>query len=117
MQSRSEQSVSPVQNGGASGAVTGNTCGHHDARNKRYKCSKWEERIGSGTSAGKVTEMLKKSLAVLLVRVGNESGPGTAEKILDVLRDEYFDLDDFLQTVSNLKTCQQITKEIVDGKK
>lgn len=65
---------------------------------------------------GKVPEILKKSIAVFLAGFGNESGPVTVEKILEVLHDEYFDLKDFLQTVTYLIKFQQITKEIIGRK-
>lgn len=64
---------------------------------------------GPRKQAPEVSEMLKKSLAVLLIRVRIESGQRTAEKILEVLRDEYFDLTDFQNSVTTLEECERIT--------
>ena len=60
----------------------------------------------------RVSEMLRQSLAVALVRVAMDSGEGTAEKIIEVLQDESFDLKDFQQHVTSLKNCEDITRSV-----
>ena len=60
----------------------------------------------------RVSEMLRQSLAVALARVAMDSGEGTAEKIIEVLQDESFDLKDFQQHVTSLKNCEDITRSV-----
>ena len=116
MQPRSEQSVSPLHNERTTCKETDNTGRARRNNNATPNSSKPREGRGPSRNAPKVKEMLNKALAVLLVRVRIESSPETAEKILDVLRDDYFDLEDFQHTVTNMKKCEEITWTIVDNK-
>lgn len=76
-------------------------------------CAKRKRNGQSPDRTPKVSKMLKQSLAVLLVRVCRDSGKETAEKILEVLQDDYFDLKEFQENVTTLKECEEITQLIV----
>ena len=110
MQSRSEQSVSsPAAECMEATNNSSNFKKNQGTRRQHCECQRHGSTQRTCGKAPKVTEMLKQSLAILLTRVRIESGQRTAEKILDVLRDEYFDLTDFQNSVTTLEHCERIT--------
>ena len=115
MQPQSQQSVSPALNCEGGSGNPGNSTQKEVRKTKQCECSRKNSTTGPCGKAPKVTEMLKQSLAVLLIRVRIESGQRTAEKILDILRDEYFDLADFQNSVTNLEQCERITENMSDN--
>ena len=72
-----------------------------------------ETRPKAGTNAERVSQMLKQSLALSLLRVGMECGEETAEKIIEVLHDDFFDFKDFQRHVTSLKKCEEILNKFV----
>lgn len=72
-----------------------------------------ETRPKAGTNAERVSQMLKQSLALSLLRVGMECGEETAEKIIEVLHDDFFDFKDFQRHVTSLKKCEEIVNKFV----
>lgn len=68
-------------------------------------------RTSSGESAakGKLSSLLSQSLAISLVKVRRECGDETAAQILNILRDEYFDIKRFKKEVTCITKCQEIT--------
>lgn len=75
-----------------------------DGSGKRHKCE-----IGR-----QISEMLKKSLALSLAKVGRIGARETVAKILQVLQDDYFDLVDFQETVNSLDDCEDIAKAVLN---
>ena len=81
-----------------------------DGSGKRHKCE-----IGR-----QISEMLKKSLALSLAKVGSIGARETVANILQVLQDDrpeivdYFDLVDFQETVNSLDDCEDIAKAVLN---
>ena len=53
-------------------------------------------------------------LALYLVKVGRDSGSETVEGILKVLKDEYFDLEEFVEKVKSFEDCSKLGKSLMD---
>jgi len=62
-------------------------------------------------------QLLQCSLALNLVKVGRDSGKDTVEDILNVLTDEYFDLEDFMKTVKTVEDCEKVARSVMDSNK
>ena len=108
--------MSAPTNGEAKCDPEGNRFKGHTNLAASCNCSKEKEAKGGREWTPKVRKILKKSLAVLLVNVRMEGGQETAEKLLEVVHDEYFDLTDFQQNVKNMDTCEEITRNILAEK-
>lgn len=120
MQPKSEQSVSPaVKETVIVAPVVCEECGEKvrtSLSTVPVVCPEQDARSGTAISRTRLKELLSKSLAVLLTTVVVDSSPQTAEKILNVLRDEFFDIDYFRHVVTDLKKCEEITKSVYDKK-
>lgn len=64
------------------------------------------------SSRAKVSSLLAQSLAIALVKVRRDCGVETAKHILEILRDECFDIDRFKNSVSSMEECDKIISEI-----
>lgn len=62
-----------------------------------------------------ISELLTRSLAIYLSRVQRECGSETAQRILEVLRDECFDLSSFKKDVSSIQKCNDITEALINA--
>ena len=111
---RSEQSSSPTHNPNTEVGPENNkgnclTLGTSGVAASSVK----ETRPKSDTNAARVSQILKQSLALSLLRVGMECGEETAEKIIEVLHDDFFDFKDFQRHVTSLKKCEEIVNKFV----
>lgn len=62
---------------------------------------------------GKLSLLLSQSLAISLVKVRRECGDETAGQILNILRDDYFDIRRFKKEVTCIGKCQEITSNVI----
>ena len=62
----------------------------------------------------RVSHLLSHSLAMYLVKVERVRGNETAEKILKIILDDFFDLNIFKSEITSLRKCQDISKEILE---
>ena len=109
MQARSEESVSATGNrtSGTGGAATPTT--EEVSIPNLMECNNNKQTTPDNDAEPSLTEILKHSLAIVLVRVRVECGPRTAKKILSILYNDAFDLADFKITVPSLEQCEVIT--------
>ena len=62
-----------------------------------------------------ISQLLSRSLAIYLSRVQRECGSETAQRILEVLTDECFDLPSFKKEVSTIEKCNDITEVLMNA--
>ena len=62
-----------------------------------------------------ISQLLCRSLALYLSRVQRECGSEIAQRILEVLRDECFDLSLFKEDVSSIQMCNDITEALMNA--
>lgn len=61
--------------------------------------------------------LLECSLALIFIKVGRDSGSSTVEDMLDILKDEMFDLQTFMRKVKCLKDCEKVVSCFMENRK
>ena len=65
------------------------------------------------TQEKNISDLLCQSLAVSLSKVEKQCGNETAKEILDILRDDGFDISSFRKQISSIQECQNITNALI----
>lgn len=60
-------------------------------------------------------KLLHCSLALMFVKIGEECGDDTVQDMLNVMRDEFFDLKEFVKIVKSVKDCNELVKDMMGG--